>query len=189
LVRVNIRVIAATNKDLKQAVKVGAFREDLYFRLNVVNITLPPLRERSEDIPQLAEFFLTRHAYDAKRPHVTLSPDAMEVLSRYSWPGNIRELDNVLARAVILSPHDEIGPDQLPMSLAEMAAGSDDDPAGNYSQLPYHEAMEQHSRAIIVRALRNANGSQTKAAEQLQLQRTYLARLIRMKNITADPES
>jgi DNA-binding NtrC family response regulator len=185
LVRVNIRVIAATNKDLKQAVKVGAFREDLYFRLNVVNITLPPLRDRAEDIPQLAEFFLKRHAHDAKRPHMSLTQDSMEALSRYSWPGNIRELDNILARAVILSPHDEIGVEQLPLASAEMAP--DNDSAG-YQQLPYHESMEQHSRMIILRALRIANGSQTKAAEQLQLQRTYLARLIRQKNIDVEPE-
>ncbi len=186
LVRVNIRVIAATNRDLKQAVKAGAFREDLYFRLNVVNITLPPLRERADDIPQLAEFFLKRHAHDAKRPHVSLTPDAMEALSRYPWPGNIRELDNILARAVILSPHDEIGIDQLPLATAEMAA--DGESVAGSQQVPYHESMEQHSRMIILRALRIANGSQTKAAEQLQLQRTYLARLIRQKKIDVEPE-
>ncbi len=186
LVRVNIRVIAATNRDLKQAVKAGAFREDLYFRLNVVNITLPPLRERADDIPQLAEFFLKRHAHDAKRPHVSLTPDAMEALSRYPWPGNIRELDNILARAVILSPHDEIGVEQLPLATAEMAA--DGESVAGSQQLPYHESMEQYSRMIILRALRIANGSQTKAAEQLQLQRTYLARLIRQKKIDVEPE-
>jgi transcriptional regulator with PAS, ATPase and Fis domain len=187
LVRVNIRVIAATNKDLKQAVKAGAFREDLYFRLNVVNITLPPLRDRPEDIPQLAEFFLRRHAHDAKRPHLTLTPEAMEGLSRYPWPGNIRELDNMLARAAILSPSDEIDEDQLPLSMAESAASLDDEQAGPGELLPYHESMEQHSRMIILRALRSASGSQTKAAEQLRLQRTYLARLIRQKNIPTDP--
>ncbi|MBD0305701.1 MAG: sigma-54-dependent Fis family transcriptional regulator [Nitrospiraceae bacterium] len=186
LVRVNIRVIAATNKDLKQAVKTGAFREDLFFRLNVVMITLPPLRERSEDIPQLAEFFLTRHAQDAKRPHMTLTPEAMAALSRYSWPGNIRELDNIIARAVILSPVDEIGPDQLPLSSTETTSEGDKE---SFDQLPYHEAMERYSRSIIMRALRNADGSQTKAAELLHLQRTYLARLIKQKNIAVDPES
>ena len=104
LVRVNIRVIAATNKDLKQAVKTGAFREDLFFRLNVVTLTLPPLRERPQDITQLAEFFLKRHAADEKRTQMKLTAEAMTVLTRYPWPGNIRELDNMIARAVILSP-------------------------------------------------------------------------------------
>lgn len=186
LVRVNIRVIAATNKDLKQAVKAGAFREDLFFRLNVVNITLPPLRDRAEDIPQLAEFFLLRHAQDAKRPHMSLTAEAMDLLKRYSWPGNIRELDNVMARAVILSPHEEIEPDQLPISPD---TGAGDGEGGSHQHIPYHDSVEQHSRAVIVRALKSAGGSQTKAAELLQLQRTYLARLIKQKNIPTDPES
>ncbi|MGH7230234.1 MAG: sigma-54-dependent transcriptional regulator [Nitrospiraceae bacterium] len=188
LVRVNIRVIAATNRDLKQAVKAGTFREDLYFRLNVVNMTLPPLRERREDIPQLAEFFLKRHAHDAKRPHVSLAPEAMDALSGYAWPGNIRELDNIIARAVILSPTDDIDADQLPLSTADAATALEGEPAANYQHLPYHESMEQYSRMIILRALRSANGSQTKAAEQLKLQRTYLARLIRQKNITVESQ-
>jgi len=179
---VNIRVIAATNKDLRQAVKTGAFREDLFFRLNVVTLTLPPLRERPEDIPQLAEFFLKRHAADAKRPNMKLSADAMAILTRYPWPGNIREIDNIIARAVILSPTDEIEPDQLPLFGQDTGA----DRGTGYDHLPYHESMEEHSRAIILRALKCANGSQTKAADQLKLQRTYLARLIRQKNISLD---
>jgi DNA-binding NtrC family response regulator len=115
-VSVNIRFVAATNKDLKQAVKAGQFREDLFFRLNVVSFTLPPLRERSEDIERLAEFFLKRHAYEAKRPGVSLSPSARAALTHYPWPGNIRELDNVLSRAVVLSPSDVIEPEFLALS-------------------------------------------------------------------------
>jgi len=187
LVRVNIRIIAATNKDLKQAVKAGSFREDLYFRLNVVNLTLPPLRERPEDIPQLAEFFLKRHAQDAKKPHMRLTDEAIAALRDYSWPGNIRELENTIARAVVLSPHDSIGPDQLALFAPDARSASNDGETVGYCDLPYHESMERHSRTIILRALRNANGSQTKAAERLKLQRTYLARLIRQKNISAEP--
>ena len=186
-VRVNIRVIAATNKDLKQAVKAGTFREDLFFRLNVISLSLPGLRERAEDVPQLAEFFLKRHARDAKRPNVRLTPQAMEALSRYPWPGNIRELENVIARAVVLTPSDTIGPEQLNLSAAEELSQPGSGDGSLYANLPYHESMEQHSRDIILRALRFANGSQTKAAERLKLQRTYLARLIRQKNITLDP--
>ena len=112
-VSVNIRIIAATNRDLRQAVKTGQFREDLYFRLNVVTLTLPPLRERQGDVPALAQFFLERHTRDAKRTGMVLSPAAVEALTRYPWPGNIRELDNVIARAVVLSPKDTIEPDML----------------------------------------------------------------------------
>ena len=99
-VSVNIRIIAAINKDLRQAVKTGAFREDLFFRSNVISPTLPPLREQPDGLPALAKFFLNRHARDAKRPGMMFSPTAMEAMSRYSWPGNIRELENVVARAV-----------------------------------------------------------------------------------------
>ena len=180
-VSVNIRVIAATNKDLRQAVKTGQFREDLYFRLNVITHTLPPLRERRGDIVPLAQFFLDRHMKDAKRPGMTLSTDTMDVLTHYPWPGNIRELDNAIARAVVLSPTDRIEPDILALMPddAGLCAGSD----GHlpYVDLPYHDSMDAHSRHIIARAIEQANGSQTKAAEFLRLQRTYLARLIKQQ--------
>ncbi|TAJ28991.1 MAG: sigma-54-dependent Fis family transcriptional regulator [Nitrospirae bacterium] len=184
LVRVNIRVIAATNKDLKEAVKAGRFREDLFFRLNVIGVTLPPLRDRASDLPQLAEFFLKRYAQDAKRLQMTLTAEALAAIGRYHWPGNIRELENAIARAVVLSPGDAIGPEQLALSTAGGLSASATDSAVSYQDLPYHESMEEHSRMIILRALRRAQGSQTKAAELLQLQRTYLARLIRQKGIS-----
>ena len=185
LVKVNIRVITATNKDLKQAIKAGQFREDLYFRLNVVGLTLPPLRERPEDIPALADFFLTRHMREAKRPAMTLSDEAITVMTRYAWPGNIRELENAIARAVVLSPHEVIQPELLALSLQETPTGSAEQ--ASYLNLPYHASMEQHSRVLILRALQHEKGNQTKAAERLQLQRTYLARLIKQKNLPGDP--
>ncbi len=180
LVSVNIRVIAATNKDLKQAVKAGNFREDLFFRLNVISLTLPPLRERLDDFPALAKFFLNRHAKEAKRPGMMFSPAAMEALARYTWPGNIRELDNVIARAVILSPTDAIEPDVLALDFSSAAGRGDFLP---YLMLPYHESMEAHSRHIIEQALHDAEGNQTKAAERLRLQRTYLARLLKQQRL------
>ncbi len=182
-IAVNIRVIAATNKDLRQAVKAGQFREDLYFRLNVINFTLPPLRDRLDDIGPLSEFFLRRHGLETKRPGVTLSPAALEAMRRYQWPGNIRELDNTIARAVVLSPTDCIEPDALgltPTDALTPVPAEGPPPAG---ALPYHEAMEEHSRMLILNALKAAGGNQTKAAEQLHPQRTYLARLIRQKNL------
>jgi DNA-binding NtrC family response regulator len=187
LVRVNIRIVAATNKDLKQAVKAGALREDLFFRLNVVTLSLPPLRERPEDIPQLAAFFLKRHATDAKRPAMQLTDDAMAELVEYPWPGNIRELENAIARAVILSPEDTIVPEYLALSSTDSLVTGEAKQTEDYQDLPYHDSMEEHSRRIILRALRLSSGSQTKAAERLRLQRTYLARLIRQKNIRQAP--
>jgi DNA-binding NtrC family response regulator len=179
LVSVNIRIIAATNKDLKQAVKNGHFREDLYFRLNVITLTLPPLRDRPDDLPLLAKFFLNRHAKEAKRHGMMFHPEAMNVMMQYTWPGNIRELDNVIARAVILSPTEIIEPDLLAMD----AAGLLRQESLTYVSLPYHRSMEEHSRHIIDQALKQAEGNQTKAAERLRLQRTYLARLIKQQKI------
>lgn len=182
-VAVNIRVIAATNKDLRQAVKAGQFREDLYFRLNVINFTLPPLRDRIEDVAPLAEFFLRRHGLEAKRPHMRIDPCALEAMQRYRWPGNIRELDNTIARAVVLSPTDDIDMDALGLILQEPCTSAVADGPPATGARPYHAAMEEHSRMLIVSALRAAGGNQTKAAEHLHLQRTYLARLIRQKNL------
>ncbi len=183
LVSVNIRVIAATNRDLKQAVKAGQFREDLYFRLSVINLTLPPLRERTEDIPALAEFFLERHMRETKRPGMKFSPAAIEAMKRYVWPGNIRELENAIQRAIVLNPTETIEPDMLALSFQDAAAPGAHHSALAYLRLPYHESIEAHSRFIIQQALREAEGNQTKAAERLGLQRTYLARLIKQKHI------
>lgn len=183
-VSVNIRIVAATNRDLRQAVKAGQFREDLYFRLNVVTLTLPPLRERQGDVPALAQFFLERHTRDAKRPGMVLSAAAVEALTRYPWPGNIRELDNVIARAVVLSPKDTIEPDMLALLSDDVEMRKNEDEAlQSYLDLPYHESMEEHSRYIITRAMERAEGNQTKAAESLKLQHTYLARLLKHQKV------
>ena len=185
-VSVNIRIIAATNKDLRQAVKTGQFREDLYFRLNVITLTLPPLRERRGDIPALAQFFLERHAADAKRPGMTLSAEAMDALTRYPWPGNIRELDNVVARAVVLSPTDVIEADVLALLPDDARLTKRGEGSLPYLDLPYHDSMEEHSRHIIARAIDKSGGNQTKAAELLRLQRTYLARLLKQQRDRQD---
>ena len=185
-VSVNIRIIAATNKDLRQAVKAGQFREDLYFRLNVITLTLPPLRERRSDIPALAQFFLERHAADAKRPGMTLSAAAMDALTRYPWPGNIRELDNVVARAVVLSPTDVIEADVLALLPDDARLTKSHGGSLPYLDLPYHDSMEEHSRHIIARAIERSGGNQTKAAELLRLQRTYLARLLKQQRDRQD---
>jgi transcriptional regulator with PAS, ATPase and Fis domain len=172
-IRVNIRVIAATNRDLKKAVREGNFREDLFFRLNVVGLNMPSLRDRPEDIPDLAEMFLKRHLKETGKSKMVLSSEALNRLRYYSWPGNIRELDNTLSRAVVLGTGKTIEPDQLGL-------GKDD--LGHQpllDGLPYHEAMEEFSHYLIEKALERADGNQRRAAEELKLQRTYLARLVR----------
>ena len=176
LVRVNIRVVAATNKDLKQAVKSGVFREDLYFRLNVVNLSLPPLRDRPEDIIPLAHYFLDRHVREMTRHKRKFSHPAIETMRCYLWPGNIRELDNAIARAVVLGVEEEISADLLGL-------GGSKDELEELDNLPYHEALDRFSTHILEQAMRRSNWSQTKAAELLDLQRSYLSRLIKQKNI------
>jgi DNA-binding NtrC family response regulator len=177
-IRVDVRVIAATNRDLQQAVKAGAFRADLFFRLNVVNLTLPPLRERQEEIPHLAELFVAKHCREAKKPAMHISPAAMKVLTAYPWPGNVRELQNAIERAVVLKAGEVITPEDF--ALQPMDLSGEDDGGKN---LPFHEAVEYRKREIIRRALALTGGSQTRAAEMLGLQRTYLARLIKQMEI------
>src|SRR5436853_4158349 len=177
-IKVDVRVIAATNRDLLQAVKAGTFREDLFFRLNVVTLTVPPLRERTEEIPQLAEFFLKKSCREAKKPGIRISPKAMKMLTAYTWPGNVRELQNAIERAVVLKTGEMLAPEDF--SLQPMDITPEQSALMNR---PFHEAVERHKREIIRRALALAGGNQTKAAKRLGLQRTYLARLIKQMDI------
>jgi DNA-binding NtrC family response regulator len=176
-IKVDVRVIAATNRDLRQAVKAGTFREDLFFRLNVVNLTLPPLRERQEEIPQLAELFLKKYCREAKKPVMQISAAVMKMLTAYSWPGNVRELQNAMERAVVLKTGEVLTPEDFslqPMDVSSEAVAQN---------LPFHEAVELHKREILQRALARAGGNQTRAAELLGLQRTYLARMLKQMGI------
>ena len=181
-IKVNLRVIAATNRDLRQMVKAGAFREDLFFRLNVVALTLPPLRDRPEDIPQLAEFFLKKHCHEAKKPMLRFSAQAVKALSDNPWRGNVRELQNAIERIVVLKTGgDVIEPEDLALQSLELWSDDADDPG--LRDRPFHEAVEYHKEQLIRRAMARAGGSQTRAAELLGLQRTYLARLIKQRGI------
>jgi DNA-binding NtrC family response regulator len=179
-VRADVRFIAATNKDLRDAVQQKTFREDLYFRLTVVTITLPPLRERMDDIAALAAHFLTRAPYLGQRRQFTLSPSAMHVLEEYPWPGNVRELENVLARATILCPQDIIEPEHLQLGASALGVHKQETPSLSHN---YHDSMELYSCKLIEEALRRNDGNQTKAADALGLQRTYLTKLLRQKGI------
>src|SRR5438445_8305707 len=177
-IKVDVRVIAATNRDLLQAVKAGTFREDLFFRLNVVTLTVPPLRERTEEVPHLGEFFLKKYCREAKTQGNRISPKAMKMLTGYSWPGNVRELQNAIERAVVLKTGQMLAPEDF--SLQPMDITPEQSALMNR---PFHEAVERHKREVIRRALALASGNQTKAAELLGLQRTYLARLIKQLDI------
>jgi DNA-binding NtrC family response regulator len=176
-IRVDIRIIAATNQDLHQKVQKGRFREDLFFRLNVVPISLPPLRERTTDVPLLTRFFLSRSCQGMKKPVMKISTDAMDLLTRYHWPGNVRELSNVIERAVVLAEGDEILAENL--SLLPVTTFPEENHPGKH----YHDSVRSHQIQVIRNALHKCGGNQARAAELLGLQRTYLSRLIKKLNI------
>jgi Nif-specific regulatory protein len=172
-ISVDIRVIAATNKDLAAAVKARNFREDLYYRLNVVSVVLPSLRERREDIPVLAEYFVAKFATKCKVKAKKISPEAMSGLMNYNWPGNVRELENAIERALVLGVSDSIRPEDLPYSVAEK------DRAPGVHEAKYHLAVTQLKKHLILTALEEAKGSYTEAARILGVHANYLHRLVR----------
>ena len=171
-ISLNIRVIAATNKNLLTATREGTFREDLYYRLNVVAITMPPLRDRKEDIPQLANYFAAKYAERCNRKIMGISPDAGTLLKQYDWPGNIRELENAIERAVVLGSSGIILPEDLPETLHET-------PAQSMRSSTYHEAVRQLKRQLILTAMDQSEGKITEAARLLGVHSNYLHRLIR----------
>jgi transcriptional regulator with GAF, ATPase, and Fis domain len=168
----NIRVIAATNKNLLTATREGTFREDLYYRLNVVAITMPPLRDRKEDIPQLANYFGAKYSERCNRRIMGISADAGTLLKQYDWPGNIRELENAIERAVVLGSSGMILPEDLPEALHET-------PAQSMRSSTYHEAVRQLKRQLILTATDQSEGKITEAARLLGVHSNYLHRLIR----------
>ena len=172
-VEVDIRLIAATNRDLRRDIESGKFREDLYYRLNVVSIDLPPLRERREDIPLLAQYFLAKHSKRSKRPIKGLSREARRCLSAYDWQGNVRELENAMERAVVLGSSEVISPEDLPEAVLETKAGA----SGPITK--YHEAVNETKKQLILSAVRQAEGNFTEAAKFLGLHPNYLHRLIK----------
>lgn len=167
----DIRIIAATNRDLAADVAEGRFREDLYHRLNVVALQSPPLRDRKEDIPRLAEFFLRRSAERCKRHVEGLSPEVQHMISQYSWPGNVRELENAMERAVVLGVSEMVLPEDLPETLLEAAPRD--------TEAKYHHSVGQAKRDAILDAYVQGNGDYKQAAKLLGLHPNYLLRLVR----------
>jgi transcriptional regulator with GAF, ATPase, and Fis domain len=172
-ITVDIRLVAATNRDLKKAVAEGTFRDDLFYRLNVISLTMPPLRERREDIPLLASHFAAVHGRAVRGRPAGIAPAARTLLVRYDWPGNVRELSNAIERAVVLGLEEEIRPEDLPETLLEAAA-----PASSPDGFDYHQALNEAKRRIIREALDAHGGNVTRAAEALGLHANHLHRLI-----------
>ncbi|MCZ6477805.1 MAG: sigma-54 dependent transcriptional regulator [Gemmatimonadetes bacterium] len=173
-VAVDVRLIAATNRNLERDIEQGRFRKDLYYRLNVIAVEIPPLRERVEDVPLLAEYFLERHAAEGKEALKKISAEAMAILQKYQWPGNVRELENVIERAVVLTSGSAIGPDALPERLREP-------PSVPLVQerSPANPALEVIERAYIEHVLRAEGGTKTRAAESLGIDPSTLYRKIK----------
>jgi Nif-specific regulatory protein len=175
--KVDIRVIAATNRDLPAAISEGTFRQDLFFRLNVVELKMPAVRTRAEDIPMLANFFAAKYADKCNRRVVGISPGAQKLLQSYDWPGNVRELENAIERAVVLGTTDYILSEDLPESVLETTSPHAEPSSG------YHDNVTNSKKQIIVEAIKKADGNFTEAAKLLGLHPNYLHRLVRNLNL------
>jgi two-component system response regulator HydG len=178
-VRIDLRIIAATNRDLEAAIRTGAFRQDLYFRLNVVQVKLPPLRERKSDIPLLVNFFLEKFS-DAQRPICTISEDAMRRLMAYDWPGNVRELENAVERAVALGS----GPI---LHIADLPSNLQQGPSEKMLESNELTTLDEMERRAILRALRETNGDKLAAARLLGIGKTTLYRKLKQYGPEALP--
>ena len=176
-IKVDIRLITATNKDLEQAVAEGTFRQDLFFRLNVVSLEMPPLRDRAADIPLLANYFAAKYSKKCNRRVTGIAPEAQARLAHYDWPGNVRELENAMERAVVLGATERILPEDLPESVLES------EPPPSATGAGYHEAVAHTKKQIILSAMQQAKGNYTEAAKVLGVHPNYLHRLIRNLNI------
>ncbi len=180
-IQVDVRIIAATNIDLRQMVREGRFREDLFYRLNVITIELPPLRQRREDIPLLVQFFLKKYAEENDRPVRRITPEALRPLMSYAWPGNVRELENVIERAVVLSSGPEITMDLLPDNI--LGRGSALMLGEPPSDASLFEIVEDVEKRIISDMLEKCNWNQTEAAERFKVPLSTLNQKIRRLNI------
>jgi len=184
-IRVDARIIAATNCDLKEMVDEGRFREDLYYRLHVINIYLPPLRERKDDIPPLVQHFLEKYGEENKKADIELKPEALDLLMEYSWPGNVRELENVIERAVVLSPTATIGADLIPDHVRTAPTFRIPNFVVPPEGLSFKDVITNVERRLIESTLEAAGGVQKKAAELLKIKPTTLNEMIKRHDIGA----
>ena len=172
-IQVDVRIIAATNTDLQAAVRQGTFRDDLYYRLNVIVIKIPPLRERAEDIPLLSKHFVRKYGEENQRDSLSLDPSALKILMEYPWPGNVRELENVIERAVVLSQGNDITPDLFPKNVMMPYLELPDRFAQDNTSLK--ERVSNFEKAIILAALEKTDWNQKKAAQILSVNATTLS--------------
>jgi DNA-binding NtrC family response regulator len=189
-IRVDIRVIAATNRNLEEMVSQNKFREDLFYRLNVIPIRVPPLRERISDLPLLVQHFFEIFSRTKKKPLKRLSPEAQELLQQYPWPGNVRELENLLERLVILSEGETIEVADLPEKFRRLNLPPSEK-AGDFPErgIHFNDAVQAFERNLILKALRQSNWVKSQAAQLLQLNRTTLLEKMKKQNIPSTPES
>jgi two-component system response regulator PilR (NtrC family) len=188
--KADVRIIAATNADLEKLVAEEKFREDLYYRLNVITIHLPPLRDRTEDIPLLARHFLAHYGSENEKELTEITPRAMEVLMDYPWPGNVRELENVIERATVLATAEVLDVDLLPPAVRDRQGGAAGEPAAT-TPLPengvsFKEAVAAFERRLIVKALEAEEGVQKRAAERLKVKPTTLHEMMKRLKITTE---
>jgi DNA-binding NtrC family response regulator len=186
--KADVRNIAATNADLDNEVRTGRFREDLFYRLNVITIALPPLRDRTEDIPLLTHHFLKRYSQENEKPIRDIAPAAMQRLMDYHWPGNVRELENVVERAVVLSTGSVLSEELLPQQVRRPndRLASAELPTNGIS---YRDAVRSYERRLILRALEASGGVQKHAAELLKVKPTTLHEMMKRLNISLESAS
>ncbi len=183
-VKVDVRILAASNTDLKEAVEKGEFREDLYYRLNVINVRIPPLRERKDDIPLLAEHFMQQFCEENRTGSLTLEQGALRVLMEYDWPGNVRELENVIERAVVLAPPESsISEDLFPREILQSSSLSFNDLDLGPNGASLKELVLEYERHLITTALKKTEGNQKQAAEMLRVNPTTLNEKLKRLNI------
>jgi DNA-binding NtrC family response regulator len=180
-IQADVRIIAATNVDLKQLVREGKFRDDLFYRLNVITVDLPPLRQRREDIPLLVDFFLSRYSEENERPRRRMTPEGLRPLLSYSWPGNVRELENVIERAVVLSSSQDVGADLLPDVI--VGRGTPVPMMEHRGDASLFDIVEDCERHIILDMLEKCNWNQTEAAERFHVPLSTLNQKIKRLNI------
>lgn len=177
-IKVDVRFIAATNKNLENEIAKGSFRSDLLYRLNVISLTMPPLRERREDIPLLATYFVAKYGSECKRRPMGLSAEVRTCLVSYDWPGNVRELQNAIERAVVMATHDVILPEDLPEAILEGSSVSE-----THVLTRYHETLRETKKQLVLKAFEQAGGSHVEAARLLGVHPQNLYRLIRTLNL------
>ena len=182
-IQVDVRIIAATNKDLKEMLERGEFREDLFYRLNVINVTLPPLRERKDDIPLLVSHFLHKYCEENKKELCHITPEAMGYLEIYHWPGNVRELENIIERAVVLTTVNIIGKELLPDHIINPSIPKNYPVQFPSDSLSFKELVNDFERELILQSLKIANGVQKKAAELLNVKPTTFSEMLKRLNI------